>query len=113
MDNFDEPKPQDKAKKIYEELTSVSVDVKALRIDWILNDDHGHEFLKAIYSDGKLQNFENTSVVIMIEYIFNKFRRIRNMLIFFTLLQLIFLLLSIFAADFVVHINNQEKLDLC
>lgn len=55
------------------------MDVRAFRIDWIINDDNeidfGYKFLEALEdNDENLEIFGNKTVTMIIEYFYSKFK---------------------------------------
>ena len=62
--------------------TTYPVSVKAVRIDWLLRDDaeegesdtSGYKFLTALYHCENLQLFKEPSIILIIEYFYQKFR---------------------------------------
>lgn len=55
-------------------MNSYAVRVICLQIDWILKDRFGYRFLKRIYDSNNLDLYYNESVMILIEFLFEKYK---------------------------------------
>jgi hypothetical protein len=53
---------------------SYPVKVVGLEIGWLINDDWGTKFLQSILSSENLDLYEIDSIVILIEWLYNKYR---------------------------------------
>ena len=79
---------------------SYPVKIIALRVNWILNEDEGKEFLEAIYASEGLDIFKNESVVMLIEYLYSQYKVfITKWFVTFNVLQLLIFELSIVSRE--------------
>lgn len=59
-----------------EDEKSYPVDIKATQIGWLVNSIEGERFLKALYMTENLDIYKNTFIKIIIEFLYNKFKKI-------------------------------------
>ena len=97
---------------IRESVESYSVDVRALRIDWVFTES-GKEFLNEIYDTDDLDLFANPSIEMMVEFIFKKLKPLRNFCLAFILVQFLALFATMLFADSRVYVKNREEVELC
>mmetsp|Transcript_8199 Transcript_8199/g.12578 ORF Transcript_8199/g.12578 Transcript_8199/m.12578 type:complete len:151 (+) Transcript_8199:1179-1631(+) len=55
---------------------SFPVNVMALKVDWILTDPAGTQFLHSLLNSHKLDIYENRSILLIIEYMYKHYRRV-------------------------------------
>ena len=46
----------------------------ALKLDWIINDEDGTQFLKAILKSENLEIFECNTIIIIVEYLYTHYK---------------------------------------
>ena len=65
-----------KSKDGQENYKSYAVDIQAMRVNWIINSDDGKKFIESINEVDNLDLFKNKAIVILIEFMFNKFEKL-------------------------------------
>mmetsp|Transcript_1931 Transcript_1931/g.2770 ORF Transcript_1931/g.2770 Transcript_1931/m.2770 type:complete len:131 (+) Transcript_1931:5899-6291(+) len=87
--------------KTNKQFKSFPVNVVALNVGWILQSPQGVDFLHALWDSDNLDIFSNTTVIMMVEFLFSKFENFVTMIFVpLNLIQIIFFELGILLGEY-------------